>query len=208
MQPDTSHELDLVPVFEAVGAEAEMEAIAIHSILQASDIPAILIGSSSLPNLPFQVKVPQDHVEQAQLRIREAKAAGPAAADEAQRVKLTATPGLINATVPALPSLNLDESLAFYDQIGFKLESRFGDDYAIVSRDNIELHLFACDNSEVAENSRCYIRTPDIQTLHTELRASGVERLSDIEEKPWHMIEFEVYDSSGNVLHFGQHPRA
>ena len=80
MEPDTSHGLDLVPVFEALGTEAEMEAMAIHSMLQASDIPAVLVGSSSLPNLPFQVMVPQDHVELAQARMKEAQAAGPAAA--------------------------------------------------------------------------------------------------------------------------------
>lgn len=80
-----SHELDLESVFESSGAEAEMEAVAVHSLLEAAGIPAVIVGSSSLPNLPFEVQVPHDHVEDARRRIAEAEAAGPAAAEEAER---------------------------------------------------------------------------------------------------------------------------
>jgi len=201
MEPDTSHDLDLVPVFEAIGTEAEMEALAIHSVLQASEIPSVLIGSSALPNLPFQVKVPQDHIEQAQLRIKEAQAAGPMAADEAQSTEIVRTPGLIQSCIPTLPALNLEESVAFYHQIGFKLRSR-NDQYAIVSRDNVQIHLFA--SHERGENSGCYLHTPDVRALHAELSSAGLDRLNDVEEKPWKMVEFEALDPSGNVLRFGQ----
>ncbi len=80
-----SHELDLESVFEAVGVEGEMEAMAVHSLLVAAEIPAVMVGSSSLPNLPFEVQVPHDHVAEARRRIAEAEAAGPAAADEAEQ---------------------------------------------------------------------------------------------------------------------------
>lgn len=80
-----SHEFDLESVFESAGAEGEMEALAVHSLLTASGIPAVIVGSSSLPNLPFEVQVPRDHVEQARQRIAEAEAAGPSAADEAEQ---------------------------------------------------------------------------------------------------------------------------
>ncbi|MBL8174336.1 MAG: VOC family protein [Bryobacterales bacterium] len=201
MEPDTSHDLDLVSVFEAIGTEAEMEAIAIHSILQASDIPAVLVGSSALPNLPFQVKVPQEHVEQAQVRIKEAKAAGPEAADEAQSTDVPRTPGLIRSSIPTLPALNLEESIASYSQLGFAVRSR-NDQYAILTRDHVQIHLFA--SHARVESGGCYLHTGDIQALHAEFAAAGVERLGDIEEKPWKMVEFEVYDPSGNVLRFGQ----
>ena len=209
MEPDTSHDLDLVAVFEAIGAEAEMEAIAIRSMLEASSIPAIIVGSSSLPNLPFQVRVPQELEDTARQRIADAKAAGPLAADEAHRVVIARAPGLIASSVPILPSLQLDESIAYYRQIGFILEGSFEDQYAILSRDGMEIHLNALDNTEVSENSGCYIRTPDVGALHAEFNSAGVERMSDIEEKPWGMLEFEATDPSGNTLHFGQHlPKA
>ncbi|MBS1827111.1 MAG: hypothetical protein JST93_17470 [Acidobacteria bacterium] len=201
MEPDTSHDLDLVPVFEALGTEAEMEAIAIHSILQASEIQAVLVGSSSLPNLPFQVKVPQDQVEQAQACLKEAAAAGPAAADEAQSTDIPRTPGLVRSSIPILPALNLEESLTFYQLMGFPVKSR-NEQYAILHRDNVQLHLAAASGS--VENSGCYLHTGDVQALHAEFAAAGVDRLGDVEDKPWMMTEFEVVDPSGNVVRFGQ----
>ncbi len=81
---DPSHELDLETVYSSIGAEAEMEALAIQSVLEANGIPTVLEGSSTLPNLPFSVKVPREHIETALQRIREAQAAGPSAAEEAE----------------------------------------------------------------------------------------------------------------------------
>lgn len=89
--PDTpeaanpSHELDLESVFESAGLEGELEAMGIHSLLTAAGIPAVIVGSSSLPNLPFEVQVPHDHIEEARKRIEEAEAAGPAGAEEAEQ---------------------------------------------------------------------------------------------------------------------------
>lgn len=82
---DPSHELDLVTVFQAAGAEAEMEAVAVRSLLEASGIAAVLVGSSALPSLPFEVRVPADRADEARARIAEAAAAGPSAAEEAER---------------------------------------------------------------------------------------------------------------------------
>lgn len=201
MEPDTSHDLDLVAVFEALGTEAEMEAIAIHSILQANEIPAVLVGSSSLPNLPFQVKVPQDQVEQAQACLKEAKAAGPLGADEAQSTDIPRAAGLVRASIPTLAALQLEESIAFYQLMGFPVKSR-NEEYAILHRDGVQIHLFACHGS--VENAACYVHTGDVQGLHDEFAAAGVDRLGDVEDKPWQMTEFEVVDPSGNVVRFGQ----
>jgi hypothetical protein len=81
---NTSHDLDLVTVTRTDGTMAEMQAQAIQSILDASGISAIIVGSSSLPNLGFEVKVASDTLEQARQVIAEAQSAGPAAAAEAE----------------------------------------------------------------------------------------------------------------------------
>ncbi|HUQ95132.1 MAG TPA: hypothetical protein VM120_25870 [Bryobacteraceae bacterium] len=83
---DPSHELDLVTIFESQGAEAESEAMALEGVLKANDIPVVLVGSSTLPNLPFMIQVPTEMVEVANATIKEARAAGPAAAEEAERI--------------------------------------------------------------------------------------------------------------------------
>ena len=80
-----SHTLDQETVFSATGTTAEMEATNIKAILDANGINCVLVGSSSLPNLPFEVQVARDDIERAQQVIAEARAAGPAAAEEAEQ---------------------------------------------------------------------------------------------------------------------------
>ena len=83
-QGDPSSSLDLVPVFSAVGIEAEMEAVGIKSVLDQAGIPAILVGPAQIPSLPFEVQVPQSRLEEAQRVLEEARAAGSSAAEEAE----------------------------------------------------------------------------------------------------------------------------
>ena len=81
---DPSHDLDVVTLFSSSNHDAEMEAMAIHSILQANGIPSMLVGASTIPVLEFQVQVPKADLEAAQRVLEEARAAGPAAAAEAE----------------------------------------------------------------------------------------------------------------------------
>jgi hypothetical protein len=83
VEGDDSHDMDLVPIFESQAANAEVEALGIRAILDASDIPAVVMDAAVLPNLPHTVKVPREFVDQAMQAIAEARAAGPAAAEEA-----------------------------------------------------------------------------------------------------------------------------
>lgn len=69
-----------MPVFSSSNHDAEMEAMTIRGILDASGIQAMIVGPSVLPNLEFQVQVPEHMLSQAQEIIDEARAAGPAAA--------------------------------------------------------------------------------------------------------------------------------
>jgi hypothetical protein len=80
---DPSHDLDMVTIEELQGATGEMEALGIQSILDANGISALILGSSTLPNLSFTVQVAREDVERAQTALEEARAAGPAAAAEA-----------------------------------------------------------------------------------------------------------------------------
>ncbi len=80
-----SHDLDLVPVFSSDAHDAEMEALAVRSLLQANEIPAVMVGTSLYPNLPFEVRVPRMHAEAARAILEEARSLGPAAAEEAER---------------------------------------------------------------------------------------------------------------------------
>jgi hypothetical protein len=81
---DPSHDMDMVTLFSSSNHDAEMEAMAIHGILQSNNIPSILVGTSTIPVFEFQVQVPKEDLEAAGRVLADARAAGPAAAAEAE----------------------------------------------------------------------------------------------------------------------------
>jgi hypothetical protein len=55
---------DLETVYHSEGAStAELDALLIKGLLEASGIPALIVGDPVLPNLPFDVKVPHEQAE-------------------------------------------------------------------------------------------------------------------------------------------------
>jgi hypothetical protein len=82
---DLSHDLDMVTVFVSEAPEAEMLATQIRSILEAQGIPSVLVSGSVFPNLPFEVRVPKERLDEARSALAAAEEAGPAAAEEAER---------------------------------------------------------------------------------------------------------------------------
>jgi hypothetical protein len=83
--PDLSPDLDMVPVFTSDAAEAELLAMGIRSILDAHEIPSVVVSGAMFPSLPFEVRVPKNRLEEARQALGEAQEAGPAAAEEAER---------------------------------------------------------------------------------------------------------------------------
>jgi F420-dependent methylenetetrahydromethanopterin dehydrogenase len=71
-----SHDLDFVSVFGSQAADSEMEAIMIQSILEANDIPCIVVGSSQYPSLGFEVRVPKSRLKEAVAAVEAARQSG------------------------------------------------------------------------------------------------------------------------------------
>lgn len=110
---------------------------------------------------------------------------------------------LIQATVPVLASLNLDESRDFYKTfLGFHALLQ-APDYLIVERDGAQLHFWLCPERHVAENTSCYVRTGDCQALYQEFSQRGLELQAPVLQ-PWGMKELYVIDAHGNLLKFGE----
>ena len=113
------------------------------------------------------------------------------------------TTAQIKSTVPVLASLDLKETLDFYTiRLGFKVRGQF-EDYAIVSRDDAEIHFWKCEDRHIAENTSCYVRTSDIQILYKEFTNRGLT-LKEPVIQPWGMKELYVVDPHGNLLKFGE----
>jgi citrate lyase beta subunit len=81
---DNSHQLDSVTIFSSSNHDAEMEALEIHSLLEANGIQSLVIGPSTIPVLEFQVTVARTDVAEARHILEEARAAGSDAAFEAE----------------------------------------------------------------------------------------------------------------------------
>jgi catechol 2,3-dioxygenase-like lactoylglutathione lyase family enzyme len=119
---------------------------------------------------------------------------------------------LLQKACPILPAPDVAQTLAWYrDKLGFIIGGDWGE-YGIVQRDGVELHFWKCADREIAEKSSAYLRVADADGVRaTMLKAAEGGRISQVEDKPWHMREFTVIDPNGNLLRFGQYgqsPRA
>jgi len=82
---DTSHELDMIALYRSPAVGSEIEAHVIRGILDSHGIPSLLSRAMGNPQLGFEVQVHRRNFQEAAWLIEEAKAAGPAAAMEAER---------------------------------------------------------------------------------------------------------------------------
>ena len=80
---DTSHDLDMVPLYSSQTVDAEIEADVIRGLLEANGIPSV-VSTTPYPNLGSGIQVPRAMLEDALRVIREAQEAGPEAAAEAE----------------------------------------------------------------------------------------------------------------------------
>lgn len=112
-------------------------------------------------------------------------------------------PASIQRTIPALASLNLQESVEFYTtKLGFREIGRYPD-YAILIRDGCEIHFWPCRDKTIPENTSCYIRTENADALYEEFKSKGVA-MKEPAIRPWGMKELYVIDPHGNLLKFGE----
>lgn len=110
-----------------------------------------------------------------------------------------------------LPAQNVSTTFEFYKTLGFQLRglSESPNAYAIVCRDDIELHFFEYLALSVEDcYAGCYIRVESADNLYQEFRQkdfaeTGVPRIGRIENKVWGMREFYLIDINGNLLRFG-----
>lgn len=112
--------------------------------------------------------------------------------------------GRILKAIPLFASLDMSESAAFYrDKLGFQVREQYGDDYLIVSRDDIVLNFWPCDEKRIAENTSAYFNVKAIDDLYAELNPQGA-RMTDLKTRDYGMREFHVWDCHGNLLRFGE----
>jgi uncharacterized glyoxalase superfamily protein PhnB len=96
----------------------------------------------------------------------------------------------------------------YIHQLGFsELGSADFPGYLMVQKDQIEIHFFAYEALNPAENyGQVYIRTNDIERLYRSLLDKGVaiHPNGPLQTKPWGQREFSLLDPDNNLLTFGQ----
>jgi len=112
---------------------------------------------------------------------------------------------MFNSAVPILASLNEDETVQFYtEKLGFTFHSAW-DGYLIFSRDGVNIHLWPCNDAEIAKNTGCYVNVSEVDKLYAEYKQhSIIHPNGDLETKPWEMRQFSILDNNGNIFHFGE----
>lgn len=110
--------------------------------------------------------------------------------------------------VPILPVTDLDRSMSYYRRLGFTAAPpEDGDEYAFLTRDQIEIHLRTeSDLIEGQNPSGVYFHLAcgKAAQLQAEFRAAHVPILSPLAPRDWQMNEFVLSDPDGNLLRFGE----
>ena len=109
---------------------------------------------------------------------------------------------ILSRIAPEVPVDDLKQAIAYYTQkLGFELAMEIPNDYAIVERDGIAIHLFT-QTPLTSGSAGLHIFTHQLQDLHDELCQRGAIISAPISRRPWGNRDFRVTDSAGNTLKF------
>lgn len=107
-----------------------------------------------------------------------------------------------------VPSKNFELSKQFYKDLGFTIASE-GGGIAYFHFGHVSFLLQDFCAESVAENFMMHILVEDVSSWWNHVQASGVlskygVKVTDMEEQPWRMRDFCLYDPSGVLWRIGQ----
>ena len=114
------------------------------------------------------------------------------------------------AAIPAFPVLDISRSVTFYrDRLGMTVRYQ-EDEFAILARDQFEVHLWVANKPDVpgaepfiAGTASCRVQVSDVDGLCTELQPRGIVHPNGpLEDKPWGTREFAILDPDNNLITF------
>lgn len=107
-----------------------------------------------------------------------------------------------------VPSKDFGISKQFYQDLGFTMASE-GDGVAYFHRGNVSFLLQDFCAESFAENFMMHILVADVQAWWDHVHDCGVlskygVQVTDLQDQPWRMRDFCLYDPSGVVWRIGQ----
>ena len=117
---------------------------------------------------------------------------------------------MLKAAVPEIHVSKAVEAKEFYaNKLGFTCANSWRPDetkddpcYMAFVRDGVWLQVASFKG---VLGTVAYVYVDDVDALHAEFEAKGVQDLSPIMDQAWGMREFAVSDLDHNTLRFGQH---
>jgi len=117
-------------------------------------------------------------------------------------------------TIPILPCRDLDESVGFYEALGFTrtYRQRRPNPYAVVARDDIQIHLFGLEDFDPrGSHGNVIVVVPDpdalyasfaagLRTAYGRLPSAGIPRILRPRKRFGTVRGFSVVDPGGNWL--------
>ena len=108
---------------------------------------------------------------------------------------------------PVLAVDDLTAALDYYhDKLGFSIAWEWGEPAtrAGVARDEIEVQLLSDPALRPKAPGTVYCHMTGIEQFYRECVERGAEITSELELRPWGMLDFRLVDTSGNQLGFGE----
>ncbi len=121
---------------------------------------------------------------------------------------LSESPRLQSAT-PVLASLDIARSVEFFcTKLGFSALHVAPGVYGVVTRNEVQIHFWACADRSIAENTSCRVRVSGIDALYAQIEPLGiVHPHAPLANKPWGTREFGILDPDGNLVTFAEWDR-
>ena len=122
-------------------------------------------------------------------------------------MKTEGTPRLTYCS-PMLAVVNPSASAEYYrSRLGFEVKGVWGDCYAIVERDGIQIHSIHSGKETFGNDTfrgGAYISLPDVEAFYREAKDRGADTLSEPQVTDYGMKEYVVRDPDGWHISFGQ----
>jgi catechol 2,3-dioxygenase-like lactoylglutathione lyase family enzyme len=110
---------------------------------------------------------------------------------------------------------DLEQSIAYYQKIGFKFGDPWDGFYAIGHLDGLELHLKEAPKNEGYRQQRrdnehldAAAGVDGIEAFYEQCIANGATIIRPLTPTPWGTKDFYVEDPDGNITSFGGRPAA
>lgn len=101
----------------------------------------------------------------------------------------------------------MDETVAFYNRLGFEVTQRIEDKFVVMQREGVALMLSIRYTSHIHKNTHLtgglYIMCDNVDELW-EQHKDQAEICFPIETVGGNVREFSIYDCNKYVIHFGQ----